>query len=628
MTDIVRSENSQSKYILRSHILHPHDELTTICMVRAPKENVLSVIEDHLLESLSSTDWQEGQEEWDFAFVTEKYNHFLKNLAEEDREDIHVLFAIIKKNHLIVSTIGDMYPIIHERNGSTKMIYESITGSHFFDSYSSGDIPRWGYVFFTSRNLDGIISEDFYEDSSILESEKFEETTLSLLEHETTESIHIIRISLKESPKANKKRGSSQADIIKNASYKVIWDIWKNIALSGIHEKIGHHIAKKWRAFTAWFFVIWIIIFFSLLSYILSALFSVTSSPLNDSKTNLLKAKTLIEESQKLTSNPQAFHDTIKEAETLLLKLREEKQYMKDTENLLTRVEAMKKEIYDIQSIDLKKKESLVKFNPLDISPIWLFESSKKLNLIGKNGAILWYAPWNPLPKVTSYPTWEEWIDFTSTEDWSFYILTKNNRVLASRKNNEVTYVNVMWQDTWENADMIKSYNDNIYLLWKKDGQLYKHRPGLNGFSQKAAVFQTALSWVLDVGVDWGFYVIKGDHTVSRILTAKTYSSNGIILNKIPGEYKLWDSGDISFITNKNIKYVYILDNRRIWIFEPDAKNFQDVKSWTYIAQLEIDTSEEVRNISVPRDGQIYVITNLWVYNITFEVVDQNLVLR
>lgn len=136
-TDIVRSENIQSKYIVRTHVLHPHEGLTAICMLRTNKENVLSVIEDHLLESLSSTDWQEKEEESDFAFVTEKYNHFLKNLVEEDKENIHVLFAIIRGNHLIVSTIGDIYPILLESNSSLSMIYESLSGSHLFDSYSA-----------------------------------------------------------------------------------------------------------------------------------------------------------------------------------------------------------------------------------------------------------------------------------------------------------------------------------------------------------------------------------------------------------------------------------------------------------------------------------------------------------
>ena len=74
-------------------------------MIRTPKENILSVIEDHLLESISSTEWRYGDEESDFSYVTEKYNHFLSNLAEEDTADIHTLFAIERGVHVMVSTI-------------------------------------------------------------------------------------------------------------------------------------------------------------------------------------------------------------------------------------------------------------------------------------------------------------------------------------------------------------------------------------------------------------------------------------------------------------------------------------------------------------------------------------------
>lgn len=62
---------------------------------------------------------------------------------------------------------------------------------------------------------------------------------------------------------------------------------------------------------------------------------------------------------------------------------------MKDTQDLLQRIEAMKKEMYDIQTIDLSKKQNIIPFNPVDISPIAVYEANKKLNLLGKNGAIL-----------------------------------------------------------------------------------------------------------------------------------------------------------------------------------------------------------------------------------------------
>jgi hypothetical protein len=89
-----------------------------------------------------------------------------------------------------------------------------------------------------------------------------------------------------------------------------------------------------------------------------------------DTKNQILKAKFLIESSQKLTSNPTAFNTNIKEAETILFALRQEKAHMADTQELMSRIEAMKKEINDIQTIDLGKMTSLIKFNASDISPL------------------------------------------------------------------------------------------------------------------------------------------------------------------------------------------------------------------------------------------------------------------
>ena len=103
----------------------------------------------------------------------------------------------------------------------------------------------------------------------------------------------------------------------------------------------------------------------------------------------------------------------------------------------------MKKEIYDIQTIDLSKKKSIIAFNPTDISPLGLYEYGKKLFLIGKSNAITNYAPGEPLPKATNYPPGEEIKNFTVTEDGTFFALSESKRVLGSRKNGEVTYVTV-----------------------------------------------------------------------------------------------------------------------------------------------------------------------------------------
>jgi hypothetical protein len=85
--------------------LHPQSDITIIVILSTPKTNVMSVIEDHLLESISSTEWKHGEEDTDFSYVTEKFNHFLSNLAHSDMETIAIVFAVERGGHLMVSSI-------------------------------------------------------------------------------------------------------------------------------------------------------------------------------------------------------------------------------------------------------------------------------------------------------------------------------------------------------------------------------------------------------------------------------------------------------------------------------------------------------------------------------------------
>ena len=113
--DIIRHFDPDGTHVIRSHILHPHADITILCMILADKENVVSVLEDHLLETISSTGWNHGEEESDFTFVTEKYNHFQRNLAETDIRNTGGLFAILVEDTLMISVIGSMCATLRER---------------------------------------------------------------------------------------------------------------------------------------------------------------------------------------------------------------------------------------------------------------------------------------------------------------------------------------------------------------------------------------------------------------------------------------------------------------------------------------------------------------------------------
>ncbi len=629
-SDIVRSNIPKSTFLLRSHLLHPHDEISIIFLLRADQENIISILEDHLLESISSTEWKKWDEEADFSFVTEKYNHFLKNIREEDIKDVEILFAIIIDHQLIVSSIGKMCAILLESNESLSIIHETSGKYHHFESVSSGSIPNNSAVFLTSEHLEDTFGEEFYDDAAKIDTENFESTLQSTLSREVWHPVHIVRVLSRTETKTTwvgTFRKRSQWDIIRNK----IHDISDKIDIGFLGKKISDKIHQKIRnhnqIFMIGFLWIGVILFFGLISILVSTLFQASSSGNKDTKNEILQAKDLIDQSQELTSNPEAFSKNIEQATAILNNLKKENVQIKDTQDLLARIDAMKKEMYDIQTVDLTKKKSLVAFNPKDISPLGVFEFQKKLNIIWKNASILDYAPGSNLPPVTPYPTNEEGIDFTSTEDGNFYILTADNRILGSRANKTIDYVNVMGQDGWEKAQKITTFNDNLYLTDTSLGEIYRHKPGVNGFSQKVEVGDKSFTGIIDIGVDGWFYILH-NKSIERILSGKAYTFSNITLNKIPGTYEIQNLKSASLIVSKDLKYTYILDGTNIWIFQPDSKNMQDIKAWNYIAQLNLNTTEEIRSMTIPTDGTIYVTTNLGVYDIHFEVSNESLIIR
>lgn len=112
----------------------------------------------------------------------------------------------------------------------------------------------------------------------------------------------------------------------------------------------------------------------------------------------------------------------------------------------------------------------------------------------------------------------------------------------------------------------------------------------------------TTIPGIIDIGIDGGFYIIRNDQKITHLINS-TNTSTGLIINKIPGEYTVGQHPtDTKIILQSQLNYVYVLDGNRIWVFLPDAKRFQDIRSWTYIAQIELSTAEDIRGIAVARD--------------------------
>ena len=564
----------------------------------------------------------------DFSYITEHYNSFVTNFPREDISDIRILLGMLQGEDLTLSTVGGTHGVFIEESGEFIDITVHENRSHEFHSITTGKIPVGATVYLANDDIEHILGNDVLAELASLTPDVWSETSKKVIEREVWVNLHIIRLSRRiyTTPTIVSTRWRKQADILRDRGIVLV----EYIRSKRMWEKTKWLIQKLPTLtnprYQLAFLGIGVVLLFALAYSLVSSILWVLSTNTSDSKNLLIQAKILIDDGQKLSGNPTAFNTKITQAEKILFDLRKEQSHMLDTQDLLNRIASMKKEVYDIQSIDMSRMDSIIPFNPAEISPLWVIEKDNKLTLIGEWGAIINYVAGDKTLKVIPYPGWERIKSFDAGEDGSIYILTTQNHILSPRRD-EFAYVNVTGQNSWEDALSLKTFNGNIYLLESNKEQIQRHKPGVNGFSQKSSLLGKSQPGIFDMSIDGGVYLYMEDGKILRYVWDKD-TVTSIILNKIPGEWGIDTSKTSTFVTRSYLSYTYILNGNRIWIFQPDSKRFQDVKSWNYIGQFELNTESVVKSISVPRDGLIYVTTSQWVHDLKFEFMDGKVIFK
>lgn len=145
------------------------------------------------------------------------------------------------------------------------------------------------------------------------------------------------------------------------------------------------------------------VILFLLIFTLVKGITEFATSGSKEVQTQIQKAQELVNESRTLTSNQEAFEKKINEAQEILLELRGENLQTKEVEKLETDIDILKKETYDIQTVDLTQATSLIDTEGV-LSPIGVVERDKKLTIIGKRKLILDVVRDTGLPEVIEYP--------------------------------------------------------------------------------------------------------------------------------------------------------------------------------------------------------------------------------
>lgn len=271
-TDLFQHTGAHSQKIVRSHRLQPSENVTIFLILSGEQDNIISILEDHLLETISGIEWEMPTLQSDFTFVTENFNRFLQNLDEDDR-DISIVAAVLIDNFLIFANIGTTGIILVENDGSIINLANNDPTRTEFQSISSGDIGNGAHMYLSNVILETRLSDDVIRDLCHLNPTEWKNIVGDILTKDIPETIHIAHIAnTLEGPtliRSSRKQGDILRDTGKQAWEKIKQSEWKK----NIQTRVTTAFSGRKQETKYVFLGIGIVLLFTLLYFLFSALF-------------------------------------------------------------------------------------------------------------------------------------------------------------------------------------------------------------------------------------------------------------------------------------------------------------------------------------------------------------------
>ncbi len=603
------------------------NDLDLFVVISAKEKKIIDLILNKIIDdSIENIDNKDSYNK--FSITLESVNFFIKTLLNNYEEDlkINIIIWLLENNNFHFSKVWDWSCyLINSKKEFIKISEDNHKNS--FSYISSWRLMSNEKIILSNNQLDISITTNDWEDLSkiedidllnnsilnILRDDKFEENTSIL-------SIEYIFEWLEKK--------SIFSEKTKNIAFKFLDnDLSKKIIAYYLLFK--EKIESKWRTFKNIIFIFWILLSSILLFNIITWIISQTSvwKTEEQSKTELIKAREFIRVANQNIQTPEVFDLNIKKAEELITSVKEKKMFLNDIEEIENDISIIKKQFNQIEIFESSSENLVFKWDFKDT--IKMIELNKKLYVLSK---ISLYWPIIPGQSVKNnlfkeLEVDDEFIDWISDGD-SIVIITKKSRVVKFNKNWTFKYINVIWQKKWGKSNFIDSYNWNIYLA--DDTQIYKHSFSSDSYTAWVPYLKEEDKkdiWkIISMWIDWWIFLLKNNLELVKLFTQPKYKLQTITLNKLPKNYNLEDK-NIKFVTRINLNYVYLFMNNKIWIFEPNSRLYTETKSLTYRWQIEWK-SEKIKWFYPVRDWELQVLTESWIYKLTFEIKEEKLIIR
>jgi hypothetical protein len=196
-----------------------------------------------------------------------------------------------------------------------------------------------------------------------------------------------------------------------------------------------------------------------------------------------------------------------------------------------------------------------------------------------------------------------------STKDDNIYYLNGSNIILLNVKTDEISSLTINLKNGPQNILGMASYNNKLYLIDKKDNQIYSYVKSGNGFPTAAAWFKVAadLSDAASLSIDGSIYILKKNGQLLKYLKGKEEEFNLDAVEPAIEEAK-------KVMVSPELNYIYILEpsKQRLVVFDKTGK---------FILQYKSDQFTDLKDFTVDEKKKIIYFLN---GNSVFEVAGEH----
>lgn len=600
---------------------------------------VLNKIIDTILEKIWLNYWKTYN---NLSISLDIINWYIKKVQEEN--NLNIIIWVLEENNFMFSKIwnSSLYMIKDE----WLELVEVTNPEEILDNFSY--ISQWTLktndtiILSTNRLFDHITKSDILESNSNNSSSDLANNIVSIIKNETKENFEIWVIKfdkekLKESnlwkilwKYIDKDKLNKYYELLHNKIINNDFIVNKASRLLSIKNNLLENKNNSKIIFTSWI-IVFSILLYNIISWILWE--TTSSKKIVEYKSKLNEAEELISIAKTNITNSDLFYLNINKAEELIWEIRNQDYFLKEIEEKYDEISLIKKQFNWIESFDTNEENLIFSSKWLDKNVIKILENDKKIYLVTDNSIIWPIIPWNEPTEYVFDELGENdrFIDaiFVNSNIW---IITLTNKVVEFTKNNTFSYADVVWQaNWWEKSKIINSYNGNLYLLNEKSNQIYKHKPLSKWYTSWSSYLtdedSKEIDSIVSIAIDWWIYILKNDLSLLKLFNYPKYRLESIVLNKLPNNYSNNSNSKIEIVARNDLNYIYFLLDNKIWVFSPSSKRYQDVKSLTYIWQIEWKWTT-IKSFYVNNDGNIKVQNENWIYKLDFEITEDKIILR